>query len=233
MKKMKSLKLICFIVFLCFVFIIQGCQGPSASTDLGDNMEVGFAESPIADHSVLDTIIVTSVKALVSNVDLYQSYNSEYQTIKSDPVVMNMSPGAGYQKMGSSVIGNGIYQRVRMKLHQPAAGEVVSDADFNTGSSNSERSSVIIKGTFNGIAFTYKLHSTVAREFVFPTNVELDINPLSITVLYNPALWFRSPTNLVLNPLSDVNWDQIDLNISNSFKRAFLDNDHNGSPDLP
>lgn len=230
---MRSLTLICFGLFLSFVFVLPGCQGPSASTDFGDNMEVGFAESPIADHSGLDTIIITSVKALVSNVDLYQSYNSEYQSVKPDPVVMNMSPGAGYQKMGSGIIGNGIYQRVRFQLHQPAAGEVVSDAEFNTGSSNSERSSVIIKGTFNGVAFNYKLHSTVSKVFVFPSNVELDINPLSITVLYNPALWFRGPANIILNPLSDVNWDQIDLNISNSFKRAFMDNDHNGSPDLP
>lgn len=230
MKKMK--KLMGLIAFLCAVISMNGCgNAPPASTDNGDNMEVGFAESSSVEHSGLDTIIITSVKALVTNVQLYQSYNSEYQSVVAVPVVMNITPGVGYEKIGSGVIGNGIYQRVKFDLHQPDAGEVVSDPDFNTGTGNTERSSVIIAGTFNGIAFTYKMHSSQTKEFIFPSNVELDINPLSITVLYNPTLWFKSPTNTLLNPLSDVNWDQIDLNITGSFRKAFLDSDHNGSPD--
>jgi hypothetical protein len=231
MKKMK--RLIYAAGFLCAVLVLNGCgDSPPASTDNGDNMEVGFAESPLVEHAPSDTLIITSVKALISNVELYQSYNSEYQTVKADPIVVDLTPGVGYEKIGSGVIANGIYQRVRFQFHQPDVDEVISDPDFNTGSSISERQSLIVKGTYHGIAFTYKMHESLPpRELFFPGNVELDINPLSVTILYNPELWFKSTLNLYLDPANIENVSVINTNIVGSFRRAFIDGDHNGSPD--
>lgn len=235
MKKMKSYGLILSAVLFYYSFLfLQGCgNGPSASTDNGDNMAVGFAELTTSPEQFVPdtTFSITSIKVLVSNVELYQAYNSEYQTVKADPIVINMTPNVGFQMMGSGVIGNGIYQRIRFQLHQPAADEVVSDNDFKTGSGNSERQSVIIAGTFHGLPFTYKMHSSAIKELVFPTNVELDLNPLSITVQYSSKRWFRNVSNILMDPLDPANSADIDANITTSLNRAFLDSDHNGSPD--
>ncbi|CAN5649587.1 hypothetical protein BH10BAC5_BH10BAC5_03470 [soil metagenome] len=232
MKKMRIFKLLFLASFLVSFYLMQGCgDGPSASTDNGDNMSFGMTEQTIPESSGLDTIIITSVKAMISKVEMFQSYNSEYQLVVNPPLVVNLTPGMDYQNLGAATIANGLYSKVRFILHQPASGEVVSDPEFNSGPLITDRQSVIIKGTFNNIPFTFKSHISSEINLTFPSLIELDINPLNVTTLFKPSLWFKSSTGSLLNPLSDTSWDQIDINIKNSFTKAFLDSDKNGSPD--
>ncbi len=60
------------------------------------------------------------------------------------------------------------------------------------------------------------------------TNINL--RNQNITIVFNKSGWFTSG-GTVLNPNLSQNADTIDDNIRNSFRRAFRDDNKDGSPD--
>jgi hypothetical protein len=93
--------------------------------------------------------------------------------------------------------------------------------------------SVVVEGTFNGTAFTYKgaPRAEFEREFNPPLVVD---KPLNVTVHLDIASWFRTQSGAVIDPSTanapGVNAATVAVNIMRSF-HAFRDDDRDGHDD--
>jgi hypothetical protein len=129
-------------------------------------------------------------------------------------------------------VSPGSFDEIHLQIHKPSPQENISDPDFTE--STSRRFSVVVKGFFNGVPFVYKSPITVSREIEFvPGPIVLTAASevvVNITISLNPVSWFDS-NGVIMDPLDENNWDNIDHNIKESLKRAFRDMDLNGEPD--
>ena len=108
--------------------------------------------------------------------------------------------------------------------------EVIPEQEFREGTSSNQRYSFIIKGSYNGNPFVYKSRKSADIVIILNTPIVVGSGQRNITLLVNPALWFMN-NGTVLDPTNSANDDLIDDNLKTSFKRAFRDDDKNGSPD--
>jgi hypothetical protein len=94
--------------------------------------------------------------------------------------------------------------------------------------------SVLVEGTFNGTAFTYKGAVSSGIERTFSPPLTVTGAPLGLTVNADLATWFRSSSGALIDPRTanagGANVQLVADNIMRSF-RAFRDDDHNGRDD--
>jgi hypothetical protein len=94
--------------------------------------------------------------------------------------------------------------------------------------------SIVVEGTFNGTAFTYKGAPRAEFEREFNPPLVVDATPLNVTVNFDLASWFHTSTGAVIDPSTanagGVNAQTVADNIRRSF-RAFRDDDRDGHDD--
>jgi hypothetical protein len=220
-------------VILFFGLILSGCQNNPVTNDPisgSENVDLSFkAEQSSGDNSS-GMVTIESAKILLKKVQFKQANDPDVD-VKVGPFVVQLNLDGIVNTVAVGSVPPGIYNRVKFVIHKPEDFETPPDPDFKTGTSGNSRFSFIIKGTYNGNSFTYKSRKSMSQEITFPSplNISNDTK-VNVTFLVNMSDWFIK-NGVELDPTNENNWNDIDKNIKESFKRAFKDNNKNGSPD--
>ncbi len=200
----------------------SGIGGSSDNLSLSVMSEMGQSDNP--------SIIITEAKALIEKVELETEPSSQSVYLKIDPFVVNLFSLNNVLQTVAGQIPPGNYNKIKFKIHKPEDYQTPPDPEFKTGNSGNQRFSVIIKGTYNGSSFVYRSRKSVNMVFQLSSPISIGSRLRNLTLKIDPAAWFINGGN-VLDPKNSSNEDEIDDNIRSSFKRIFIDDDRNGSPD--
>ncbi len=230
--EMKTLNKFLLLWGITIVLFFAGCKDDSSSPEQKNSVGVSF----FTDHSYLakslaDSLVIDSVKVLIKSVKFKPASNNDSVDIKIGPMIVNLSSNNTVNQIAVNSIPAGSYDRVRFRIHKPEGGEVIADPEFNTGTSENERFSVIVKGKFNGTAFVYRSKKSAEQfvSFQLPLTVT-ETSTENITLVVNPYSWFKK-SNALLNPSLAANENDIDNNIKTSFNKAYKDTNKDGKPD--
>lgn len=237
---MKTLKSVTNKVVMTFglltllLILISGCSdssatNPTSSSSSGNSLSVSVKSDNSMDNPA-DEIVITEAKALITEIEFELEGSGTNQEIKAGPIVVNFNLSGGIQTILSSNIPTGVYDKVKFQIHKPEDTESIPDPEFREGESGNQRYSFIVKGTYNGSSFVYKSRKSASIVINFDNAINLQAASLNLTVLFNHLQWFKSG-QIILDPRNSSHENEIDDNIKSSFKRAFKDDDKNGSPD--
>lgn len=230
LKKYNSLLVFGIVFFLLLLFFTscQDNQSDIITTTGGDNnFSAGFYSEPAGDNSLR----LTEVKFVLRKMVLEPENNGHECDVKLGPFIINLDLSSKVVSAGIAKLPTGLYDEVKFQVHKPTPNDGITDPDFVE--SNHRRYSVVVRGYYNSVPFTYKSGITVAKE------IELEGGPVSIgavppmvylTIRVNPYNWFWENGNF-LDPAIENNKHMIDNNIKQSLRRAFRDMDQNGEPD--
>lgn len=213
-------------------FIITGCdvEGgitiPSGATDLSVNMK---ADDNTFD-SPSDIVVITEAKALITEIEYERERDGLNQLHHTGPFVINFTLDGSLKELLSGYVVRDFYTKAKFKVHKPEDNETIPDPEFREGSSGNQRYSFIIKGTYNGVPFVYKSKKSMNIVVNLNKTSNINLKNQNLTVVFNKSLWFMNGST-VLNPNLSQNENMIDDNIKGSFKRVFVDDNKDGSPD--
>lgn len=232
----KSRGILLIGIVLGIFLVFAGCSEDSSTGPTGSGNPVGGSDntsmSVKVDNGVSDasSVSITEAKALITEVELETEPSGSSQHIRIAPFVIYFNTGGALVTVTTGNLPSGTFNKIKFKIHKPEDTEPIPDPEFREGTSGNQRYSFIIKGTYNGSSFVYKSRKSASLVINLPTPISTGSNSRNITVLVNPSLWFTSGGSF-LDPRNSVNENQIDDNLKNSFKRAFKDDNKDGSPD--
>jgi len=233
MKTTKMKKGFLMLVLAAIIpFIITGCDSeggitiPSGATELSVNMK---ADDNTFDNP-LDIVVITEAKALITEIEYERERDGLNQLHHTGPFVINFSLDGSLKELLSGYVVRDFYTKAKFKVHKPEDNETIPDPEFREGSSGNQRYSFIIKGTYNGTPFVYKSKKSMNIVVNLNKTSNINLKNQNLTVVFNKSLWFMNGST-VLNPNLSQNENMIDDNIKGSFKRVFVDDNKDGSPD--
>jgi len=221
-------------MFLILITLIWGCgdngisSGNNNNGNGSDNVSLSVKTGNVTDNPA--SIVIDEAKALITEAEVEQEPSGTEHQIRISPFVVYFNLTGTLITVTTGSIPEGLYNKIKFKVHKPEDNEPIPDPEFREGPSGNQRFSFIIKGKYNGINFVYKSRKSANIVFVFPTAINMQQMARNITVLINPALWFKNGS-LEIDPGNPSNENLIDDNIKNSFKRAFKDDNKDGLPD--
>lgn len=218
---------ISFTFLLIFFTSCQDNQGDVITSSAGENnLSAGFYSVPAGDNSLQ----LTEAKFVLRKLVLEQEEGENENEVKLGPFIIYLDMAAKVVTAGIAKLPFGAYDEVKFQVHKPTPNDGITDPDFIE--SNSRRYSVVVRGYYNSVPFTYKTDLTVAKEIEFEgAPVSIGAVPLVyITIRLEPYSWFWENGQFI-DPSIENNKHKIDQNIKQSLKRAFRDMDQNGEPD--
>lgn len=218
------------ILFTLLLSFMAGCSDDSVANSNGNGSgSDNVTMSVKTDETVFDNpvLVITEAKALVTEVELETEPSGNSQHVRISPFVIYFNMQGTLISVTSGNLPSGSYNKIKFQLHKPEDSEPIPDPDFRTGTSGNQRYSFIVKGTYNGNAFVFRLRRSANLVINFNSLINLETSR-NITVLVNPAKWFNNGS---LNPADPNNEDAIDDNLKDSFVKAFRDDNRDGRPD--
>jgi len=211
--------------------VINGCSDDNAVITKSDNLELSaLSASDSTDNTGI--LQLEYAKILIKDIKLNVSNNNQDSTnFKVGPYLLTLNLISNVNTISTGLIPVGTYDKVKFSVHKLEDNETVPDPEF---ADVNGRYSIVVKGRYNGIAFTYKSTKSAHQKLTFPNMLVVSPSGKSnITLLVKPYIWFIK-NNIYLDPADEDNRNDIDNNIkdniNNNFK-IFLDNDKNGLPD--
>ena len=215
-------------IILAFVGIltVNGCKEDTVSTtpDNVDLSAMGTSDSTDA----TGILRLDEVKILVKDIKLNVANNNQDSTnFKVGPYVLSLNLLSQINVMSTALIPEGTYDKVRFMIHKLEDNEVSPDPDFVSGT---ERYSVVVRGSYNGIPFIYKSTKSAHQKLTFPNSLIItDLGKSNITLKVCPYIWFID-NGVYLDPTDESNRNNIDNNIKENINhnfKIFVDNDRN------
>jgi hypothetical protein len=213
--------------------LVGGCTQDNGMTDPTPAANVSLGVSVV--HQLARTahggLVIDTAKILVRRVKFHQATSDDSADVKSGSFVLRLVPGAPVAEIALARIRPGVYDRLDFDIHKPEDFEIPPDPEFRTGSSGSQRFSVIVKGRYNDSAFVYRSRSEFRIRLVLETPLTVRDNGIArITFTVDPFACFGHH-GLVFDPRDPSNESAIEPAIRGAFLRAFRDDDQNGDPD--
>ncbi len=219
------------LVFASLLLFFSGCdEGGGITVPSGaTNLSVSAKNTNI--NNAGNVLVISESKALINNVKLeVDGSPGKNEQIPVNAFVIDFSLDGSLKQMTSGFIIRDNYDNIKFELHKPDVNETPQDPEFKTGTTDNQRFSFIVKGTYNGSAFVYKSKADASIVISFSAAQNINLADMNITVLFNVPDWFRNGS-AIMDPSDPQNESLIDTNIKNSFKQAFKDDDKNGIPD--
>ena len=218
------------IAAVLLLFGIGGCKDTGMAPLPPDNLRLSLkAPATVLGKVSHEVLHITSVKALVKEIEFAQAGSEDSVEIEAGPRVVSLSLDAKMTEVTEVKIRAGVYDRIRFTVHKPEDQEQVGDSTFTAGAGGNERFSVVITGFYHDTPFTFKSRESTRQELrlAAPVTVPED-GTVNVTLRIDPYLWFQI-NGLVLDPFNQTR--EIDDLIKSTFALAFRDNDRNGDPD--
>ncbi len=212
---------------IALLLIFSGCD--TSETTSGS---VSLSLSPpILNKGSQETIELDTVKILLSNIKIKHQSGTIEDNMHLGTMVVYLSTTEMNTDFTVEDVTPGTYDRIRFEVHKCDGSETPPDSEFKEGSDVSLRYSVIVKGTYNLIPFIYKSTKSAHQDIKLETPITVEANSTAnLTISVDPLSWFYL-NNVPLDPTITSNENDIDNNIAQSFKKCFLDNNHDGIKD--
>ncbi|RPI18005.1 MAG: hypothetical protein EHM58_07215 [Ignavibacteriae bacterium] len=225
---MKSIRNI-FVPVLFTVFISFIMTGCTSDTVTAPNQASGKAtifmqtgDVPIHPSPV---ITITEAKIMFSEFMLHEVNNTHAAApLSIGPVIGSITTGRQSSAITVGNVSNGSYNMLSFKVeHPPAVSVTETDPEF-TSTTSKEKYTVVIKGMYNDVPFTYRSSTSFYKELFLsnPMKIESDVS-VNIRLVIDPKMWFVDKEGTTLSPLEVENRKMIDENISGSFLGAVLE----------
>ncbi len=249
MKLLKIFLALWAVVMVSFIlFLLNGCSNGTSpqSGNFSMSMKSGNGLSKVQS----DTLVITSAELLVEDLKIegtktsvangsddsivvFRGDDAEDKEVelKYGPFVISLNLNGAVNTFAVNYIPPGTYVGAKFQIHRLDKDEVPPDTVFADSSFNNGGYSVVVKGFYNNIPFTYK--STVtANERVFFSNpiVVNNVNFINVTLQVDPYSWFYVGGHY-LDPNNSNNSEMIDWQIRYSFKKGFEDDHKDGHED--
>jgi hypothetical protein len=212
------------------------------------------ADVSVASTSSADVLVISTAQLVLARVELVRAGatctsetasgdddgvdDNDCAELELAPTVVDLPVTGTVVNALSVTIPEGTYSSIEAKLRpvRASSDRGRGSSAFLTAHPDLDGVSVLVTGTFNGVAFTYKgtVSAGIERQFASPLTVTSD-KPLNVNVNADLATWFRNGANgPVIDPSTanagGANAQLVADNIKRSFK-AFRDDDHNGHDD--
>ena len=234
--------------------------GPSASVpvtlSLSAKSATGASFSRSADvtatsSTTADALVITKAQLVLARVELVRAgatctseaasgdddaaEHEDCEELELAPSLVDLPVNGTVVNALSVTVPEGSYSALEAKLRPITAGSSGrGSAAFLAAHPELNGVSVLVEGTFNGTAFTFKspVSTGIARSFSPPLSVTSA--PLGLTMNADLATWFRNSSGALIDPRTanagGANAQLVADNIKRSF-RAFRDDDHDGRDD--
>lgn len=230
MKIFKSYGKILILILSLILFSYSGCSDDSI-TENSDNLDLSvMGTSDTLDYSMA-VLFLDTVKMLFKDIKLNVSSSQDSSNFKTGPFVISLNLNASVNRITSSFIPAGTYDKIKFEIHKLENNETVPDPDF---ADSNGRYSVVVKGSYNGSSFVYKSSKSAHQILSFQGNLFVsETGTSNVTLKIKPYIWFID-NGVYLDPANPANSNNIDNNIKNNINnnfKAFVDNDRNGIED--
>ena len=245
-KKGIHMKLNSFPKFLSAIVTILSLTTFFISCDTTQNTNGNFSLSFGSTNSLLkttsDSLQLTEVKILLKDVKLEQESadkvtggdhhgEGDEVVVRVGPFVVQLNLTGLTTDFITSEIPAGMYDEIRFKIHKLEGSEIPPDPEFIDSQDTTKRYSVIVKGNYNGTPFVYRSSKSAHQKLRLDEPLVVEENTsTNLTITVDPYTWFYEHGTL-LDPTDANNMDEIDHNISASFRNAFRDNNHDCNGD--
>lgn len=206
----------------------------SSMSAVADTLKIG---------SGADTLRITSVEIVLRKIELERietavncdsipdsSKSCEEFTVGA--MLVNLPVIAGTSTSFSVPIDSGTYSKVEFKVHKPGS-DAVDLAFIAANPGFPTNTSIRVRGTFNGTAFTYTSALDAKQEYTFtpPLHINGSGSETNLTIRLDISTWFKTGAGAIVNPntanAGGANESLVQNNIKASIK-AFEDKDKNG-----
>jgi len=206
---------------------VNGTQSGSGNFDLSSQS----VDRPVLPNP--NIIVLTEAKVILKDIKIHAEGKEEgsCEVIKTGPMVLQLKLNTTINIISGINIPSGVYDDVKFKIHKLNPDEPLLDPDFEDANG---RYSVVVKGSYYGIAFVFKSSITTTQKVELSRVVLIGSENTNITLLANPISWFVGPNNTYLDPTNSFDKIIIDKNIKENIHHSFeifKDNDKNGLPD--
>lgn len=211
------------------------------------------ADLSLASSSSADALVISKAQLVIARVELERAgatctsqapsgdddvaENEDCAELELAPSVIDLPVNGTVVNALSVAIPEGSYSALEARLRPIVSGRDGGRASTAFLAAHPDLSgvSVLVQGTFNGVAFTYKGTPSVGIERSFsPPLTVTSGTPLNLTVNADLATWFRNSSGALIDPSTanagGANAQLVADNIRRSF-RAFRDDDHDGRDD--
>jgi hypothetical protein len=210
-------KSILFVALLAF--LLAGCDSGANETEGAEvrlTMQADYGQTA----GKQAVVIIEEAKLLVDQIKFHND-DADSLDFRVGSVVVNLNLDNEPVVVSVGSIPVGRYDHVSFKIHKPEDNESVSDPDFKEGTSGNERFSVVVRGTYDGAAFTYKSRKTAQQRIDFSPDLEITSPDITLDVALTVDLdsWFVGQDGEELSPLNDSDSNDIDDAIRRSIRR--------------
>lgn len=239
---------------LLFGAVAWTALGCSLSSDPGRNasVQVSFAtqalpatplvqasSAALLDDTIVvgtDTLVLTSVEMVLKQIEMKRvetpdcTGNDLCEEFEFGPVLVSLplTPGAA-QAFTLDSAPAATYDEIEFDIHKPDDGDPADQA-FVAQNPDFADISIRVRGTYNGVEFTFTTPLDVEQELALvPALVLTDATSTNVTIFVDVSTWFVVNGALV-DPSDPAVSDEIENNIKNSIQ-AFEDPDGSGSGD--
>lgn len=241
------------------VLLVTACTSSSTGPNKLGNVQVSFATSgpapttlpsPVirlhagtaADTLVsgTDTLIVTSAEIVLRQVELKVAQSTVCDTatcheFAAGPVLVSLplTPGAAVQFALN--LPSASYSELDFEVHKPDNGNTTDQA-FIAAHPGFAQSSIRVKGTFDGTAFTFTSAVDVEQELTIspPLVVTDTTTSTNVTIFVSLDGWFVTSTGALIDPSTALDGQPNAGIVADNIKAsmtAFDDANHDGGPD--
>lgn len=173
---------------------------------------------------------LSQVKLLVEDLELKSSVDQDSLDFEVNNLVVNLPLDGSALVLAEATVPEGLYNKFEMEIEKPYNNSI-EDPDFYSENGN-DGYSIVIKGTYNGKAFTY--HSEEEFELELNLNPPLEVSAgasPSVAIDVDPFTWFKDEAGNDLDPTNPANIQQINDNIRKSFGAEKGDDDGDNGDD--
>ncbi|MBN8547088.1 MAG: hypothetical protein J0L60_13235 [Ignavibacteria bacterium] len=215
---------------ILMVLVAPGCKDNSTGTAPGDNVTVSMAKENSISKIPAEVLVLDTVKILLRDIK-FSKPTGDSSNVKIGPMVIKLNLNGTPTEFAAGRIDATDYGKIKFRIHKLEDTELVPDPEFIDGFSPALRYSVIVKGRLNGIPFIYKSSKSAKQEVDFKKVLRFaNDQRTNVTLFVDVNTWFLKGTAF-LDPTNAANFNDIDNNIKDSFKKAYRDNDKNGIED--
>jgi hypothetical protein len=214
---------------LILVLAASGCKEDAVSPPQNNIEFSSMGSADTVDN--IGLLVITEAKLLIKDIKLnVASGNQDSTNFKVGPYVLYLN-FSGVTYIDQTYIPPGTYDKIKFMVHKLGDNETPPDPDFVDANG---RYSVVVRGSYSGIPFTYKSDKSAHQKLTCANSLEVGTTIVTnVTLRVKPYIWFIK-NGVYLDPADPNNRNDIDNNIkdniNNNFK-CFKDNNKDGQPD--
>lgn len=217
-------------------------RGAAPAFSVSGTGSVSAAGDTLVVASGSDTLRITSVELVLSKIELNRAStpvncdstdsDDACEELELGPRLVSLPLGYGAVSALDVAIDSGTYDKVEFVIHKPGGDSL--DTQFKAAHPEFADISIRVRGTFNGVAFTYTTPLDQEQEITFvpPLVVDASGSSTNLTIRMDVTTWFRvGGTGALISPASanvgQPNEGAVRENIKNSIE-AYEDQDRDG-----